>query len=183
MLSQYRLTQIGVLAVFALAVGACALPVRVNSYVDRGADLSRYHTYDFAPVESVSTGDPRLDSNPFFNDRLRTAVEKELGARGYERTTSGTPDFRVHFHTRVTQEVDVNDIDRRQGYCADRDCTPFVYDQGTLLVDLVDAGTNKLVWRGWAESNINGVVDNQSWMERRVDAAIARIIATMPRPS
>ena len=38
----------------------------------------------------LATGDPRLDNNEFFQARLKAAVEKGLGARGLEKTTSGT---------------------------------------------------------------------------------------------
>jgi hypothetical protein len=44
----------------------------------------------------------------------------------------------------------------------------------------VDARTNKLVWRGWAESTFDGVVDNQQWLERRIDEGVARILQTFP---
>jgi Domain of unknown function (DUF4136) len=175
-----RWARVGTLAGMALALAACAVPIRVNSYLERGADLSRYRTYDFAPVDAVATGDPRLDSNPFFNARVREAVDRGLTARGYTRAAAGTPDFVVHFHASVAQDIDVADIDRRAGYCADDACKPFVYDAGTLLMDLVDAGTKALVWRGWAESSLDGVVDNQTWMEQKIDAAVGRIMARVP---
>lgn len=35
-------------------------------------------------------------------------------------------------------------------------------DAGTLTLDLVDARTGRLVWRGWAERSIEGVLDNRS---------------------
>jgi hypothetical protein len=162
-------------------LAACAVPIRVNSYVERGADLRRYRTFDFAPADAVPTGDPRLDGNPFFQERVRAAVETHLGTRGYERTAAGTPDFRVHVHVSVVQDIDVNEIDQPNGYCAPGVCRPFVYEAGTLLLDLVDAHTNKLLWRGWAESHIDGVVDNQAWMEQRIDVAVAKIMAKVPR--
>lgn len=172
---------------------ACAAPIRVESYAERGANLARFRTYDFAPVEAVATGDPRLDSNPFFNERVQQAVDKGLAAKGYRRARSGTPDMVVHFHASVAQDIDVVDIDRTAGYCsgattatgsparADDDCKPFVYDAGTLLMDLVDGQTKKLAWRGWAKTNLDGVVDNQTWLEQRVDTAVERIVAQMPR--
>ncbi len=177
-----RWARCGALALVAMASAACAFPIRVDSYMERGADLSRYRTYDFAPVEAVATGDPRLDSNPFFNERVRAAVDNALAAKGYTRESSGAPDVVVHFHASVRQEIlDVAAIDRRAGYCGDEDCRPFVYDAGTLLMDLVDAETKKLAWRGWAETNFDGAVDNQAWLEERVDAAVTRIVAQMPR--
>lgn len=171
-------------AAVTLATLACAAPIRVDAYAERGANLARYRTYAFAPVEAVATGDPRLDSNPFFNERVQAAVDKGLTAKGYRRDTSGSPDMVVHFHASVAQDIDVVDLDRQAGYCAQTDdCKPFVYDAGTLLMDLVDTQTKKLAWRGWARTNLDGVVDNQTWLEQRVDTAVGRIVAQMPRAS
>ncbi len=177
-----RWARCGVLTLATATAAACAAPIRVNSYAERTADVSRYGTYDFAPVAEVATGDPRLDSNPFFNERVRSAVDKALRAKGYTRDASGAPDVTVHFHASVTQEIlDVSAADRRAGYCGEHDCRPFVYDAGTLLMDLVDTGTGKLAWRGWAETAFDGAVDDQAWMDKRIDAAVARIVAQLPR--
>lgn len=167
--------------VAALSLTACATPIRVNAYTERGADVSRYRTYAFAAADEVATGDPRLDSNPFFYERVRAAAQKGLAARGYTRAT-GTPDVVVHFHASVAQDIDVVDIDRQAGYCSTEPdaCKPFAYDAGTLVMDLVDAKNRKLAWRGWAKSNFDGVVDNQDWLEQRVDTAVARIVAQVP---
>lgn len=181
MSSHTRWATLGTLAFVALAAAACAVPIRVNAYAERAADLTRYRTYDFAPVEPTSTGDPRLDSNPFFNERVRAAVDAGMTAKGYERVLSGPPDVLVHFHASVVQNIDVVDVDRQHGYCDQENCKPFVYDAGTLLMDLVDAKTKTLVWRGWAESTFDGLVDNQAWLEQRIDTSIARILDKMPR--
>ena len=58
-----------------------------------------------------------------------------------------------------------------------------VYDQGTLVIDLVDAHTDTLLWRGWAKGSIDGVIDNQQWMEQRIDEAVARIMRALPSRS
>ena len=46
---------------------------------------------------------------------------------------------------------------------------------------LVGTRTNKLVWRGWAEGSVDGVIDNQEWMEARIDDAVAQILQRLPR--
>ena len=168
-------------AVALLAAIGCGVPLRVNAYAERGADLGRYRTYDFGPVEEAPTGDPRLDSNPFFNERIRVAAATGLAGRGFERVSSGAADFVVHFHASVVQDIDVDEVDRQRGYCPEAGCKPFAYDSGTLVLDVVDSRTGKIVWRGWAESSFEGLVDNQSWLEERIDIAVERIIAKMPR--
>ena len=164
----------------AIVLTACAA-IHVNSYAVRGADFNRYRTYGFAPADQVSTGDPRLDNNPFFNERMQADIDKQLAARGFEKTASPTPDLLIHYHASFTWQVDVNGIDREFGYCRSGDCLPFAYEAGTLTVDLVDAGTSSLVWRGWAECGVDGVIDNQTWLEQKVDDAVTRILAQLPR--
>ena len=66
-------------------------------------------------------------------------------------------------------------------YRACTDCPPYGYDAGSLVIDMVDGGTRALLWRGWAEGDIGGLVDNQSWLEARVGQAVARILERLPR--
>ena len=151
----------------------------VSSYVERGADFKQYQTYNWAPAAPEPTGDPRLDSNPFFHDRVKADIETELGRRGFEKTFE-PPDLLLHYHANVRQRIDVNRIDREHGYCEANDCRPFVYEAGTLLLDVVDTRTNKIIWRGWVEDSIDGLVDDQRLMEKRIDETVARLIERLP---
>ena len=178
-----RLVRFGTLILTDGTLTACAAAMQVHSFTERGAEFNRYRTYGFAAPDLFSTGDPRLDNNPFFQERVRVAVAKQLAARGYEKTASSTPDLLIHVHASVTQEINVNELDRNAGYCRSGDCGSFVYDAGTLLLDLVDGHTNHLAWRGWSEGSIDGVVDDQAWMEQRIDDAVTRILARLPRRS
>jgi hypothetical protein len=172
-----RIASILAVAWATLALAGCAT-MRVGSFVERGTNFTVYRTYAWASDAQLSTGDPRLDNNEFFQTRLRAAVEKGLGARGLEKAESGQADVVLHYHASVTQKVDAGKVDEKYGYC--EDCGPSVFDAGTLTLDVVDARTNKLAWRGWAESTFDGVVDNQQWLERRVDESVGRILRTFP---
>ena len=48
----------------ALAAGCATM--NVNCVPGAGVDLRQYRTYDWAPPDTWSTGDPRLDNNRFF---------------------------------------------------------------------------------------------------------------------
>ena len=52
---------------------------------------------------------------------------------------------------------------------------------GEIRLVLVDGGTSKLIWRGWAERSIEGVLENQDWMERDVNQAVAKICERLPQ--
>jgi Domain of unknown function (DUF4136) len=173
-----RLGHSAAIAISVLMLTDCA-SMRVNSYLERGTDLTRYHSYNWAADDRLSTGDPRLDNNSFFLERLQADVEKQLTSRGFEKVTAGTPDLWLHYHVNIDQRIDVNSADRQYGDCGA--CSPSVYDAGTLMLDFVDARSNRLFWRGWAEGSLDGAIDNQDWMEQRIDEAVTRILARFPR--
>src|ERR1041384_5569785 len=163
------------------ALPACAT-MNVSSHIERGVAFAQFRTWDFGPADALPTGDPRLDNNPFFKDCLEGAVGKALENRHYVRAASGTPDLLVHYHANISKTFDVNGIESRYGYCYDN-CQPRVieYEQGTIVLDVVNTHTNRLVWRGWAQDSIDGVIDNQDSLKKEVNRAVARMMALFPR--
>ena len=179
-----RTIQLTALGVTVLVLGACG-SMKVYSYTEHGANLTQYAIYDWGPLDQRNTGDPRLDNNPFFQERVQAQTERELTRRGYAKATTAEPDLTVVFRTRIRQEIDLNGADRPDAYtyCAEGACEPYAYDTGTLLIDLVDARTKQVVWRGWAEGSVEGVVNHQAWMEQKIDEVVARILEKCPRRS
>ena len=163
----------------ALAVNGCA-PIRVHSYLQRGVDFQQYRTYAWGPADGLSTGDPRLDNNRFFSERVAMAVDQQLASRGFEKRESGAADVLIHMHARLDQRIESCTIDGEYRRYDISDCRPFVYDAGTLLLDFVDTGTNQLAWRGWSEGTLVGAIDNHDWMEATIDDAVAKILARLP---
>jgi hypothetical protein len=178
----FRLLRMAALALIAFPLTGCAT-LLVSSHVDRDVDFARYRTYDWGPVDALPTGDPRLDHNPFFKDQMQGAVERHMAARGLELSSAGTPDLLIHYHANVTERLDVNRVDRQYGYCYGDDCSVRVmeYEAGTLVLDIVDTGTNRVVWRGWAQDSLEGVIDNQDRMRRTVNGAVAQMMKRLPR--
>ena len=79
----FRQLRLAALPVLTLAVTGCATML-VSSHVQRDVDFAQYRTYDWGAPDALPTGDPRLDDNPFFNDHMQGAVEKQLAARGLD---------------------------------------------------------------------------------------------------
>ena len=153
---------VAAVAVAALVLAGCATH-RVNSYLDPRADFMRYRSYAWAEREDFSTGDPRLDNNRFFIQRVEEAVRLQLAARGFEEMSVGAADIQIHIHTRADQRIDTT-----------------VYDAGTLTIDVVDRRTDRLAWRGWAECSFDGVIENQASLEVTIDRTVGRILAQLP---
>lgn len=175
-----RFLRFATVALSALAVTGCATTMTVSSHVQSGIDFARYRTYDWGPADALPTGDPRLDKNPFFQDHVEGAVEKQLAARGFERSTSGTPDLLIHYHASINQRINVDRVDH--GYCYDPDCRAgvFEYEAGTLVLDMVDTRTSKVIWRGWAQDSMEGVLDSTDRMVRKINEGVTRMLGRLP---
>jgi hypothetical protein len=167
-------------AAAALTLAGCAT-MNVSAHVERNVNFADFVTYDWGPPDNLPVGDPRLDNNPFFNDYLQGAIEKQLAAKGYERGLGGTPDLLIHYHASVNQKLDVYEVDHSYGYCYGN-CEPQIVDfeQGTLIVDIVDAKSKKVVWRGWAQDSMNGIIDNQDRLEKQVEEGVTKMMLLLP---
>jgi hypothetical protein len=178
-----RLLLLALLGAAALTAASCAT-MNVSSHVERGLNFAQYHTYDWGPADALPTGDPRLDKDPFFKDHMAGAIEKELSSRRLEWVaSSGTPDLLVHYHANITDRLDINRLDRAHGYCAADSCPDAVSQEGgTFVIDVVDGRTNRLIWRGWAQSSVGDILKNRDQMARRIDEAVTRMFARFPIP-
>jgi hypothetical protein len=164
----------------ALTAGCATMTV--SSHIERNVDFSSYVTYDWGPRDQFPVGDPRLDNNPFFRDYVEGAIEKRMAALGYERAVTGQPDLLLHYHASVNQKVDVYEADRSHGYYPGFSESRVVeFEQGTLILDVVDGSSDRLIWRGWAQDSVTGVIDNQRLLEQQVDEGVTKMMRLMPR--
>ena len=180
-----RLLRWTAIAVLTTGSFGCAT-MTVSSHIQRDLDFTRYRTFDWGPADALPTGDPRLDKDPFFKDHVEGAVEKQMALKGFERAaTQGRADLLIHYHASIDDRINVNEIDRRYGYCYSEDCDVAVveYEAGTLVLDIVDTRTNKVIWRGWAQDSVEGVLGNEDRTARLIDEAVRRMLERFPQGS
>ena len=170
--------------IMSAALAGCAT-MTVSSHIERNIDFSNYVTYSWGPRDNFPVGDPRLDNNPFFRDYLEGAIEKRMAANGYERVATGQPDLLLHYHASVNQRVDVYEADQSHGYTQGQysnvESRTVEFEQGTLIVDVVDAQSNRVIWRGWAQDSMTGVIDNQRRLEDQVNTSVMKMMLLLPR--
>jgi hypothetical protein len=178
-----RTTVLKGFALVGLMVGIACAPMQVHTYVPRNANLTKYQTYAWAPAGAFETGDPRLDNNTLFIEHLQSAVERQMARKGWAPAVGNEADLVIHFHARVDQRLDLRDAVASGRINEDSGAGPLVYDAGTLLLDFIEPRSNTLVWRGWAEGSVEGVIDNQAWMNEKIETAVTRILMTFPAKS
>lgn len=168
------------MALFLSATLAGCASMTVSSHIERDVDFTEYVTYDWGARDTLPVGDPRLDNNPFFRDYVQGAIEKRMAAKGYELAITGLPDLLVHYHANVSQKVDVYETDRSHGYYPPGSGM-VAFEQGTLVVDVVDARTGRVIWRGWSQEVMTGVIDDQRRLEQQVEEGVTNMMLRLPR--
>jgi len=80
------------------------------------------------------------------------------------------------------QRIDVDRVDAEHGYCYDEGCRAGVieYEAGTLVLDIVDSRTNKVIWRGWAQGSVGDTLHNQDRMAQRIREGVRRMFERFP---
>lgn len=162
-----------------VAVTGCS-GMRINSDFNPGANFSSYETYTWLPAPE--SGDPRLDNAIVFN-RVKDAIDTELEAKGYrEVANANQADFLVGYHIALDGRMDVQTVNSYYGYGYGpwyyggyRDTYVRYYDQGSMLIDIVDRRANELVWRGSAEAEVRQNADG-----RQIQEAVTRMLQRFP---
>ena len=173
-----------VLAASALLAQACA-SISVDREFDPDANFAAYQTFDWMPTESR-----RVDlraRDPMVEQRIRDAIERELGAKGLQKAGSDEPDVRIAYLLVLQDGLDpqtmyeTSDPDwRYRTYGPARTATRTQFlTTGTLVIDVFDSGRKELVWRGVAEGEVKDIQDPEK-RTARINSAVKDILAEFP---
>jgi Domain of unknown function (DUF4136) len=141
------LTKVTVLIGLAFLLANASFAQQVKTDYDRAANFSQYKTYSW---EKVQTPDP------LWVDRIQAAVNAALAAKGWTQVESGgdisilAMEMNRNHQTLNTYYDDFGGGWRWRGFggFGESTTTSETYTVGTLVVDLFDAKTKNLVWRG-----------------------------------
>ena len=51
------------------------------------------------------------------------------------------------------------------------------------MLDIVDARSARVIWRGWVQTDVEGVVGNPQKMEQRIEKAVRLMLERLPAVS
>ena len=145
---------------------------QVKTDYDRSANFGLYKTYSW---EKVQTKDPLLV------DRIKKAVNSALAAKGWTQVPPGGDVAVVAIETTQNQqtvETFYNDMGGwRWGGFSDATTIAETYKVGTLVVDLFDASTKKLIWRGSSSGTLSDKSDKNI---KNLDKEVQKMFAHFP---
>ena len=169
--------------VLGLMLGA-ASPAFAAAHSDytKSFPLQTLKTFEFKPQHRISR-DPLANNDIWAND-VRRAIREDLASHGMVEVTSGRPDFMVAFYVGLKERYDIDSVGYgfpvhrgfRSGWWGwprDYDAWAVPYTESTLIVDVIDAHTNQLVWRGYDTDTLNaGKADKM--LTKAVDNVLSR---------
>ncbi len=148
------------LLVFGISLfnGAASLNAQVRTDYDHSANFASYKTYSWLKVQA---GDSLWD------DRLQRVVDAQLAAKGWTKTASGGDAMVSAFRSTKDDQTLQTFYDgfgggwgwRGFGNTGLATTTTEVTKVGNVVVDIFDAKTQKLLWRGTDSDDLSSSAD------------------------
>jgi hypothetical protein len=178
-----RVTKLlAVLSLFGFMVG-CTTIYGVDYDYNKQTDFAKLKRFDWMQVPD------RAELDSFVVERVQSAVNSGLEAKGLTKT-SDTPDFSIVMHVGKKDKVQVTDLGYAYGayggywggfYGPGGGVSSYQYEEGTLILDFVDAQSKELIWRGSAKAEIQDL-NTPEKREKVIDEAVNNILEKFPPP-
>jgi Domain of unknown function (DUF4136) len=134
---------------------------------DAQADFSRYHTWSWHSGITPA-------ANPANDKRIREAIENGLAARGLSRVDKDAG-LLVVYHASKTTQIDLTPLKN----AAPTNTGIRYAEKGSLVVDMLDAASGNVVWRGHATAVLSY---GQNEIAGQIKAAVDKLLASFPPP-
>lgn len=169
--------QLVVLA-FCLLVSAAALAQKTNVDWDRSTNFSQFHTYAWEPSPQPAKG--------LWDQRIIDGVNQQLQAKGLQLVQSN-PDLWVVYTSHIHDQSQVVGTGYNFGPSwgwgpwwggpQTVAYTTFITKEGTLVVEMANAKTQELEWRGSVTDTIK---DNSNKNIKTLDKSISKLFKNYP---
>jgi hypothetical protein len=143
--------------------------------------------FDFAPVKTYAIKIGTTWGNDLSQRRVLEEIDQAIAAKGWTKTNEGQADIHVVLHGATSTKRNVNTFySGMGGYgyryggmggMATASTTVSEYTVGTLVVDMFDAKTKNLVFRGIAEDELS---DNPEKNAKRLEKASDKLFKNFP---
>src|SRR5579872_3634614 len=165
----------------AFAVSACGPSVRVTTMTAPNTAFAQLHRFKILTPPARNAGrapadDPMLE-NSISNKVLHASVMDGFLSRGYT-LDSDAPDFTVAYYASHRERLNVMLWDYGYPGRWDRWYGPGPvevqpYTEGTVIIDVVDAHTKELLWRGRGQASTS---DDPAQYQQHLRDAVKAIV-------
>jgi len=173
-------------AAVLLAVTLCAtacVGLQPRADWDHDTDFAPLRSFALLPVSESEKPPEDRPVSPYVSAiaiaRAQRAAASVLVERGYLETERSRADFWVSAHVATQEKLDVYTTGYATGWrgrWADGRTVATTYTEGTLIIDIIAARDQRLVWRGWVSQPVSGSGPGPE----RVREIVAAILGLFP---
>jgi len=170
-----------------IAVLVACSPIKTRFNYDENFDFSSYKSFNIVPNEQIDLVGLSMEKQ-HLDELITKTINQQLTANGF-RSDKNNPDFLVAYYVVTNNKTDVYYLDNYYagiGYAPNRSSTrdfnrimETTYEQGILIVDVIDSKNKERIWSGHSESRL-GIYTEPEQIERRIEAAVRKIITRFP---
>jgi len=162
-------------------VTSCSPSLSVNSDYDRSTDFTAYKTFSIYPLKTQG------NVNQLNQDRIVKYLRAEMAKRGFKETNANA-DLMVNA---VTVMKDKKGVSATTSYAyggfyrpyaywgapAYTSVTTYDYKDGSLVIDVIDSKSNKMVWTGSGSGEVYKQPKNP---EETISLVVGKIMSEFP---
>ena len=173
-------------AVAVIGLVGCST-TKLRTDYDQRFSFRDLRTYQWLDKRVRTARNPAVNS-PLVQERIQRAVDIELLRLGFEKASSREPDFLITYHVIADDkyELSIYDDYSYYGYFGHHGRPHYgstiyadKYLEGTLILDIIDAETKKLIWRGWATKALDDNPKPEN-VQMYVNKAVRKILKEFP---
>lgn len=182
------------LAIVSLGASLCGCAtIDITVAYDASANIANLKSYSWTIDSKQSTGEPLLD-DPSLHAVIQSAIDEELGGKNYQKESSDG-DFLLHYSALLEGKEEIITQEEYEDY-------PLVYgwnmgyvsherledgtqtyireyQEGTLIIDILEPKTDRLIWRGSATADIQRTASLAKRRDR-AQKAVRDILESLP---
>ncbi len=168
-----------VLGLLVITFGCSSISVQYD--YDTKTDLTSLKTFNWLSARVQE------DIHVLNVERIKDAVSSQLESKGCTMTNDN-PDFLIAMHVAKEQKTDVRAWGYSYGaravyggsyYLGHQDLDVYQYEEGTFILDFVDAQSRELIWRGVAKGEIRNYA-NPVKRNERIDEVVQIVLSNFP---
>ena len=154
--------------------------VHINADYDKQVDFSKFKTYAF-----YKTGIDKVEISDLDKKRILRSIDEQMTIKGFIK--SETPDMLINITTKEREQVNVNQFNAGFGYGWGFGWNPMfwgggmnnvsTFEEGTLLIDIIDASKKELIWQG---EGVGHLTKNTDLKDENIKGFVSRILSQYP---
>ena len=164
---------------------SCSSSLKVQTDYDPAVNIAAIKTYNWLekPREVPDNAQEALTENTLLDKRVKKAVNIQLIALGLQMEKD-KPDVLITYYIGLQDKVDVQRTGG--GFHGSRGRfsggTVYVdeYKEGTLIVDVLDAASQEIIWRGIAVTKLDDDLKPKE-VEKKLSKAVKKMFEKMGR--